>query len=283
VAAPGILQRLRHDRAVAIAATLLAIVALMAIFARYVAPYDPNQQFDIVGLSHRAPSAAHPFGTDQFSRDVLSRVIFGARVSLSVAALAVLISSTIGLCYGIVAGYVGGAVDTVMMRVIDALLSIPGVLLLIGVLSFWGNLPLTGLILLLGLTGWFGVSRLVRAEVVALREREFVTAARALGVGHGRVVVRHILPHVILPVLVTATLAVAHVIVLEAGLSYLGVGVRPPHASWGNVIHDGIDGVQEHWWVSVFPGIALAVTTLAVNTVADGLRDALDPRQLPGR
>ena len=252
---------------------------LVALFAPVVAPYAPNAQPDIVGLARVGPSLAHPFGTDTFSRDVLSRVIFGARVSLGVATLAVLLSITVGTAYGAIAGYAGGPLDSLMMRVIDALLAIPRVLLLILALALWGQIALPSLILILGLTGWFGTSRLVRARVRTLAIQDFAIAARALGARDGRVLWRHVLPNALSPVLVAATLGIGNVIVLEAGLSYFGLGVQPPHASWGNIIQDGSDTIARGWWIALFPGLAMLVTVLCFNIVGDALRDALDPRE----
>jgi len=262
---------------------ILLVLALVALAAPAVAPYDPRAQPDIIALKHLPPTLAHPFGTDYLSRDVLSRIVFGSRISLSVAFLSVVVAATVGTGYGAIAGYVGGKLDTVMMRIVDALLSIPRVLLLIAVATLWDRLGLAGLVLLLGLTGWFGVSRLVRTLVLGAREDEMVTAARALGATHTRILVHHILPQVFSPVLVTATLAIGNVIVIEAGLTYLGMGVRPPNASWGSVFYDGMRDVAGAWWVSVSAGAALVITVLAVNLVADGLRQALNARQLPAR
>ena len=279
------LRTLAHDRSAMTGLVLLALLTVIALAAQYVAPYDPRAQPDIVGLKNMAPTLAHPFGTDEASRDVLSRVIWGSRVSLSVAFLSVLMAATVGTWYGAIAGYVGGAVDTVMMRIVDALLAIPRVLLLIAIATLWDKVSLVGLILLLGLTGWFGVSRLVRTLVLSAREEEFVTAARALGATDSRILLQHILPQVISPVLVAATLAIGNVIVIEAGLTYLGMGVQPPNASWGSIFQDGMNVVpiESAWWVSVSAGVALVVTVLAVNLVADGLREALNARQLPAR
>ena len=263
--------------------TILLTLALIALAAPYVAPYDPRAQPDIVALKYLPPTLAHPFGTDHLSRDVLSRVIFGSRVSLSVAFLAVVVAATVGTGYGAIAGYVGGKLDGAMMRIVDALLAIPRVLLLIAVATLWNGLELTGLVLLLGLTGWFGVSRLVRTLVLSAREDEFVTAARALGATHGRILIHHILPLVISPVLVAATLAIGNVIVIEAGLTFLGMGVRTPNASWGSIFYDGMRNVAAGWWIPVSAGAALVITVLAVNLVADGLREALSARQLPAR
>jgi peptide/nickel transport system permease protein len=282
-AAPAGLRAFLRDRSAVAAAVVLAAVALLALLAPVVAPYDPVAQLDITRLKNAPPSSAHWFGTDAASRDVLSRVLFGARVSLGVAVLAVAVSVTLGTAYGAVAGFAGGRVDAVMMRLVDTLLSLPRVLLLIAVLAIWGNLPTPWLVLALGLTGWFGVSRLARAQVIATKSREFVVAAQALGASERRVLARHVLPHVVAPVLVTAMLGVGNVIALEAGLSYLGVGVRPPNASWGSILQDGSEFVASAWWVALAPGVAIVLTVLAVNVLGDGLRDALDPRHVDGR
>jgi peptide/nickel transport system permease protein len=276
-----VLGRFGSDRAARWAAGVIVALCVAAVFAPLIAPYDPGAQIDIIGLKNAPPSAAHPFGTDWYGRDVLSRVLFGARISLSVAALSVLLSTTVGAAYGLIAGYVGGRVDAIMMHALDALLSIPRVLLLVAVLALWQPVPLVGLVLLLGLTGWYGVSRLVRAEVRNARNREYVVAARALGASNVRIVLRHMLPNVIGPIIVAATLGVANVIVLEAGLSFLGVGAREPYPSWGTIFFTGGSSPIDTWWVAVFPGLAIVVTVLAFNVLGDGLRDVLDPRQLP--
>ena len=277
------LIRLRGDRVATGALAVLGALALCALLAPALAPYDPTAQPDIVALRGRAPSLAHPFGTDLFSRDVFSRVLFGARVSLSIGLLSVLLSITVGTAYGAIAGYVGGLVDASMMRLIDAFLAIPRILLLLVVAALWTRLPIGALILLLGLTGWFGVSRLVRAEVRSVAARDFALAARALGMRGPRLLLRHVLPNVVSPIIVAATLGVGNVIILEAGLSYLGLGVRQPDASWGNIIQDGADQIATLWWISLFPGLAILLTVLACNAVGDALRDAVDPRQLERR
>lgn len=272
---------LRHDRSLVIALGVLAAIALAALLAPWVTRYDPTRQLDLANLQLRPPSAAHWFGTDPVSRDVFSRVVYGTRVSLAVALLAVGLSISIGTTYGAIAGYVGGSVDTLMMRGLDALLSIPRVLLLLGVLSLWGQLSALSLVVLIGTTGWFGVARLVRAQVLSLRDREFVSASRALGTGSLRTLVRHVVPHLASSVLVAATLGVGNVIIVEAGLSYLGYGVPQPQPSWGAIIRDGREFLQTAWWLTIFPGMALIVTVLAVNVVSDRLRAAMNPRQLP--
>ena len=264
---------------------LLALTAmlLLSLLAPLLAPHPPATQLDIVGLAARPPSLAHPFGTDQYSRDVLSRVLHGGRVSLLVGALATLLSVCVGTAVGAVAGYVGGRVDALLMRGVDVLLSVPRLLLLIAVLALWGQVSVLTLAVLLGGTGWLATSRIVRGEVRALRDREFVLAARALGTGGARTVARHLLPNVLSPVMVAAALGIGHVIVLEAGLSFLGLGVQPPTASWGNIVRDGAEQLTALWWVALFPGLAIAATVMAANALADALRDTLDPRQLPHR
>lgn len=273
-------RRLRGSPALWWSLALILLLSLVALFAQALAPYAPNEQLDIVGLKSQPPSFAHPLGTDQYSRDLLSRMLFGARISLSVAMLAVLLSATIGTTYGLIAGYLGGRIDTVMMRLLDAFLAIPRVLLLIALLALWSPVPLYALIVIIGFTGWFEVSRLVRAEVLAVKQREYVLAARALGAPATRIVWRHVLPNVLNPVLVAAALGVGNVIILEAGLSYLGVGARAPTASWGSIFFDGSDAFQSTWWIALFPGIAIIVTVLAFNTFGAALRDALDPQKL---
>lgn len=264
---------------------MLLALGGIALLAPWLAPYDPAAQPDIVALRALPPSLAHPFGTDEFSRDVLSRVIFGARVSLAVGVLATALAVTLGTAVGAAAGYSGGVLDAMLMRVVDALLAIPRVLLLIAVVALWGALPAGTLALVLGATGWFGMSRLVRAQVVALREREFVAAARAVGAGSGRIVLRHILPNVVPVIIVAATLGIGQVVVLEAGLSYLGLGVQPPAPSWGNIIQDGAAEVGSLWWISVFPGLMIVTTALAATALGEALERVLEPRSsgVPGR
>jgi peptide/nickel transport system permease protein len=270
----------RHvARHAGIATGVLGLIVLVALLAPLISPYDPIAQPDIIGLKNAMPSFSHPFGTDSFSRDVLSRCMYGARVSLSVAALATAIAVTLGTLYGAIAGYVGGVVDAVMMRFVDAALAIPRVLLLIAILALWNGLPLWLLIVVLGATGWFGLSRMVRAQVLSLRELDFVAAARAMGASGPRILLRHILPNVLPTIIVAATLGIGHVIILEAGLSYLGLGVQPPSASWGSIIQDGAEQVGSAWWISLFPGLLIVTTAIACNALGDALRTAFDPRQ----
>jgi peptide/nickel transport system permease protein len=277
------MARLFADPRARIALAVLLAVALCALLAPLLAPYDPAAQLDIVHLQGQAPSWSHPLGTDQYSRDLLSRVLYGARVSLAIAFGAVALSMSFGILVGATAGYAGGATDVVLMRFVDAALSIPRLLLLLVVIALWNNVGVVALTLLIAGVSWFSVSRLVRAEALAVREEDYVVAARALGSSPWRILLRHVLPNVAGPGVVAATLAIANVILLEAGLSYLGIGVRPPTASWGSIIQDGAERVSDLWWLTVFPGLAILVTVFACNALGDALRDALDPRQLPLR
>lgn len=270
---------LSRDRSTVLATILLLAIAIPCFLAPFIAPYDPAAQPDIVGLQSVPPSLAHPFGTDPFSRDVLSRVIYGGRLSLTVAIFATLVSVTLGTAYGAAAGYTDGIAGTILQRILDALLSIPRLLLLIAIFAAWREAPLFYFILVLGLTGWYGLARLVRGQVLALKGRDFVQSARALGASRSRIFFRHVLPNVWSPVIVAATLGIGHVIVLEAGLSYLGIGVRQPTASWGNIIQDGSDQIAAHWWISFFPGIAIVLTVMAFNVLGDSLLRALEPRR----
>jgi|1185.fasta_scaffold10845_2 peptide/nickel transport system permease protein len=275
----GILVRgMLRRRSSRVAAALLGVIIVVGVLAPLLAPYDPAAQPDIVALKDLPPSLAHPFGTDPYSRDVLSRVLYGARLSLTIGILATIVSLTLGVVYGAAAGYLGGIVDAVMMRVLDALLSIPRLLLVLGVLVAWPHLSIGALILFLGLTGWFGLSRIVRGQVLALKHAEFVTAAQALGASRRRILARHLLPNIVSPVAVAATLGVAHVIVLEAGLSYLGIGVPPPLASWGNIIQDGVDQISTLWWLSLFPGLFMVLTVMTLNILGEALRDSYERR-----
>jgi peptide/nickel transport system permease protein len=279
--ARGLRARPSARRRVVVALGVLAFMVALALLADVLSPYDPDAQLSLERLAGHPPSLLHPMGNDPYSRDILSRVLHGTRVSLGVAALALAVAMGVGTAYGALAGMAGDRVDALLMRLVDALLSIPRVLLLIMLVALWGQITVPRLVVFLGLTSWFGVSRLVRGEVRALREREFVLAARALGAGGPAIFRRHLLPNLATPLLVSATLVVRTVILLEAGLSFFGYGVPQPTASWGSIIRDGADQVATHWWITVFPGLAIVLTVLALDALGDGLREALDPRQLP--
>lgn len=257
-------------------ALLLLIVAVTAVIGPWLLP-DPLAQPDILAGS-LPPGLGHPFGTDQLNRDILARVVTGARISLSVALLAVALSMTLGAAVGLVSGYLGGVVDAALMRLVDGAIAIPRLFILLMVLAVWERVPVLALILLIGATGWFATSRIVRAEVLRLREETYVRAAEALGARRRRIIFRHLLPNVVGPLLVTATLAVGDVILLEAGLSFLGLGVQPPMPSWGGMILDSKEVLVSAPWAGIFPGLAIVITVLSANLFGDALRDAVDPR-----
>jgi peptide/nickel transport system permease protein len=258
---------------------VLAFFAVVAVAAPLVAPFDPDRPLDIVGLANHPPSWSHLLGTDLYSRDLWSRLVYGARVSLGIGALAMAVALTLGAAVGAAAGYFRRATDVVLMRIVDVGLAMPRLFILIVAVSVWQHVSLAALTIVLGLTGWFGTSRLVRAEVLSLRERDFVTAARALGAGSGRVIFRHVLPNVASPLLVSAALGIGNVMLTEAGLSFLGIGVRPPTASWGNMIADGANQIVTAPWTTLFPGLAIALVVMALNATGDALRDALASHQ----
>jgi peptide/nickel transport system permease protein len=257
---------------------LVALLGGLAILAPVLASYDPSVQLDLANRQLLPPSIAHPFGTDFFSRDMVARVLHGARISLSVALLSVALSVTVGAALGLISGALGGVLDTILMRLVDAALAVPRVFLLLLVLALWHDVGLVGLIMVIGLTSWFDVARIVRAEVMSLKAREFIVATRALGFGMPRVAFRHLLPNVAAPIIVTATLGIGQIVLLEAGLSYLGIGVQPPTPSWGTMIADGQALLTRAWWIATFPGIAIVLTVIGFSLVGDGLRDAIDPQ-----
>jgi len=266
----------RNRTAVAGFIVIGALYAL-ALVTPLVAPYDPVAQGNLLTERFIGLSQAHPLGTDQFARDVLSRLLYGARISLSIGFLAVAISVTIGTTLGAVAGYLGGPVDTAIMRFVDMVISFPRLVLLITIIALFE--PSIFLITaVLGLTLWPSTARIVRGEVLSLKEREFVQAAVALGYSRPRIIFRHLIPNALAPVIVAATLGIGNTIVLEAGLSFLGLGVQPPTPSWGTMVEAGRGQLLDAWWLSTFPGLAIVFTVLSFNLVGDGLRDALDPR-----
>ncbi len=273
-------RRFLASRRAVVGAVILGTLALVSLLAPILAPHDPNRQ--LPGEVVQPPSLRHPMGTDTFGRDVLSRTLWGGRVSLVVGLLSMAVSMTIGVLVGGIAGYSGGGTDGALMRLTEAFVSFPTLFLLITLVAVFGaSVPL--LILAIGLTSWPVAARVVRAEFLTLREREFVQAASALGAGAARMVWRHILPNVVPVIIVAATLRVAYVILVEAGLSYLGVGVPPPTASWGGMVADGKEVLFRAWWVSLFPGLFIFLTVMTYHLVGDGLRDAFDPMHLASR
>ena len=258
---------------------LVLILVFMALTAQWIAPYDPNQQ--VLADRLLPPGAHHWMGTDQYGRDILSRLLYSARISLVVGLVAVSIYVFLGTTIGSVAGYYGGWVDGLLMRITDIFLCIPTFLLILMVIAFVGP-SIINIMVVIGLTSWTDVARLVRGEVLALKEREFVQAARLIGMRDSRVIFRHILPNALGPVLVVATLGIGGAILIESSLSYLGLGVQPPTPSWGNMLEEGKEHLTDAWWLITFPGLAIFLTVLGYNLLGEGLRDMMDPR-LRGR
>lgn len=254
---------------------IIASVLALALFAPLIAPYDPDA-INVKAILLE-PSAAHWMGTDALGRDVFSRMLFGARISLLVGFVAVGIAMLIGVVLGAIAGFYRGWVDVVIMRAVDVMLSIPTFFLILAVIAFLTP-SIWNIMIVIGLTSWMGVTRLVRAEFLSLREREFVLASATLGAKDGRLIFRHLLPNSLTPVIVSSVLGVASAVLVESGLSFLGLGVQPPQASWGNILTEGKEYIQFAWWLSLFPGMAILLTVLGYNLLGEGLRDALDPR-----
>jgi peptide/nickel transport system permease protein len=254
---------------------LVGMVSLAALLAPWIAPYDPVK-LDVAAML-QPPGLHHPLGTDALGRDVLSRMLYGGRVSLWVGFVAVGLSVSIGLVLGLVSGYFGGLIDEIVMRGVDIMLCFPSFFLILAVIAFLEP-SLVNIMAVIGLTSWMGVARLVRAETLSLKTRDFVAAARVAGAGPARILWDHILPNAAAPVLVSATLGVAGAILIESSLSFLGLGVQPPTPSWGNMLMEGKEVMEIAPWLSVFPGLAILLTVLGYNLLGEGLRDALDPR-----
>jgi len=276
----GTLRRLARLRWGLAAGGVLLLIVASAVLAPWISPHDPLA----VNIRHRlAPpawmeggTAAHPLGTDQIGRDLLSRMIFGGRVSIVVGVTAVLLSTSIGVLLGLAAGYVGRRTDWTIMTLVNVMLTFPFVLLALAVISVLGP-SLVNMIIVLGVAGWPIYARVVRAETMAIREREFVLAGRALGMSHARIVFRQIVPNLVSAIVVIATLQVAQVIILESFLSFLGLGIQPPTPAWGNMLGEGRVYMLNSWWIATFPGLAIFVTTLVINLMGNALRDWLDP------
>ena len=266
---------MKHRLAV-VGGALLACLAVIAVAAPWLAPHDPLQ----ISLSDALlpPSATHPLGTDPLGRDVLCRLFYGTRISLTIGFIAVGIATLIGTAVGALAGFYGGWVESVLMRLVDTMLSIPTIFLLLAIIAIVGP-SIHIVMVVIGVTSWMGVARLVRAEILSLKEREFVLAARVVGASPLRLMVKHLIPNALGPVLVSATLGVGGAILVESVLSYLGLGVQPPTPSWGNMLNEGRVALGVAWWLTLTPGLCIFVTVLAFNFLGEGLRDRLVLRQ----
>ena len=254
---------------------VVVVLFVVSVFAPVLSPYDP----DAIHVNEilMPPSRQHILGTDELGRDVLSRMIWGSRISLKVGFVAVGIAILIGVIVGSAAGYYGGWIDSILMRFVDIMLCFPAFFLILAVIAILQP-SIYNIMAVIGLTSWMGVARLVRAEFLRIREMDFVKAARSIGASDFRIIFRHILPNALSPVLVAATLGVAGAILTESALSFLGIGVQPPTPSWGNMLTAGKDNMEIAWWLSVFPGMAILITVLGYNLLGEGLRDILDPR-----
>ena len=269
------IRRLIQNRAAMIGGITVIILIVLAVFAPWIAPYSYSYQNLDLGAS--PPSTEHLLGTDVLGRDLLSRLLYGARISLLVGFVATGVALVIGVSWGIVAGYFGGRVDSVMMRIVDVLYGLPFIIFIILLMVIFGrNIWL--LFAAIGAVEWLTMARIVRAQVIGLKNQEFVQAAQVMGVGNLSMFRRHILPNILGPIAVYATLTIPQVMLLEAFLSFLGLGIQPPMSSWGTLIRYGVESMEEHYWLLIYPGLTFTITLFALNFFGDGLRDALDPK-----
>lgn len=271
----AIAARLRKNSLAVLGAGIVATLFVIALLAPVLAPYDIGEIDAKNVLS--APSWEHPLGTDGLGRDVVSRMIYGARISLLVGFVSAGLACVIGLLLGALAGYFGGWLDTVLMRFVDIMLCFPSFFLILAVIAYL-NASIWNIMFVIGVTSWMGVCRLVRAEFLTLKQRDFIMAAEALGAPPARVILRHGLPNAVAPVFVSFVLGVAGAILTESALSFLGIGVQPPDPSWGNILTEGKSTIEVAWWLSLYPGLAILITVLGYNLLGEGLRDVLDPR-----
>lgn len=271
----GAVRRLKKDKGALAGCIIIAILVVLAIFAPIITPYDPvRQNYDELLLP---PSPSHPLGTDQYGRDLVTRIIFGCRYALLIGVGVVTIQIVVGVTLGLIAGYYGGFLDALIMRFTDVMLAIPSVVLAVTIAGFLGG-GVQNVIIAVGAIGWRAYTRLVRAEVLTTKEEIFVEAARAIGCGNLRIILRHILPYTLAPVIAYTSLSVAIAILWAAALSFLGLGAQPPTPEWGAMLADGREFLMDAWWIATFPGIAIGITVLGFNFFGDALRNALDPK-----
>ena len=264
------------NKSLLVGSLIIGIFSIIAIFAPLISPYDPSG-IDVNSLL-MPPSRDHLLGTDSLGRDLFTRIIYGARISLSIGLIAVGIATIIGLILGSLAGFYGGLMDTLIMRFVDIMLCFPTFFLILAVVAILEP-SIFNIMIIIGLTSWMGPARLIRGEILSLKEREFIQAERALGASNSRIISRHLIPNAIGPVLVSATLGIAGAILLESGLSFLGLGVQPPTPSWGNILIESKSTLGVAWWITVFPGLAILITVLGYNLLGEGLRQILEPRK----
>ncbi len=270
-------RRLKRNKMAVLGLVILIILVLLAVFANVIANYDNVVIKQNLSQRLQAPSAAHWLGTDEFGRDIFARLVHGTRVSLQVGIIAVGISIIIGGILGAIAGYYGGKLDNIIMRVMDIFLAVPSILLAIAIVSALGP-SILNLMLAISISSVPSYARIVRASVLSIRDQEFIEAAKAIGASNTRIIFRHIIPNSLAPVIVQATLGVASAILSTAGLSFIGLGIQPPAPEWGSMLSGGRQYLRYAWWVTTFPGVAIMITILSLNLLGDGLRDALDPR-----
>jgi oligopeptide transport system permease protein len=267
--------RLKRNHLAMFGLTVIGLLVVVSLLTPWIAPYSYTEQNLALGAS--PPSLQHWLGTDDLGRDLLTRIMYGGRISLLVGVLATTVALTIGVTWGTVAGYFGGRVDAVMMRLVDMLYALPFIIFIILLMVVFGRNILL-LFLAIGAVEWLTMARIVRGQVLSVRRQDFIDAAITLGLPRSRIMLRHIVPNVLGPIIVYATLTIPSVMLLEAFLSYLGLGIQPPQSSWGSLISDGVETMEEYPWLLIFPGLALSITLFSLNFLGDGLRDALDPR-----
>lgn len=272
----GLLRRISKHHLALVGFVILVPMFFCALFAPFITPHDPIEPD--IGNILSAPSLTHPFGTDTLGRDVLSRVIYGSRISLLVGFVSIGIAILIGVFLGAISGYYGGIIDEIIMRFVDLMMCFPTFFLILAVIAILEP-SIWNIMVVIGLTGWMNTARLVRAEILSIKSKEYVMAAKAQGLSAARIIFRHVLPNAISPVYVVATLGIGGAILTESALSFLGIGVQPPTPSWGNILTQAKDNIEVAWWLSLFPGLAIFFTVMGYNLLGEGLRDIFDPRR----